>query len=312
EHDGRLYIILDVERILGDGSEEEQAQIESTAATNAGDALKFAEETSPRTRREEPEPGPAEAEEPLRGASSSVAEMVAQTLQTLTGFTMTSINRTWVEERLNQWQSEHAGDAEITTQEHVEEFLSTFYSPYRGRFWDEDYANQLKKVLPADLKGNITVWNPGCGRGHEAYSIACLVRSAYPEARIKVWAEDNDLLNVSSAPSLAFTREEVPGWYEPYLVEGSNGPRFSSEIRDSILFEYSEVTNASSVPPCDLIVIRDVLSFLSERDQRRVLEMIEDRAKDKTIVVPGANEDLLPVGGFTEVTQGAVRAFRIG
>jgi purine-binding chemotaxis protein CheW len=158
----------------------------------------------------------------------------------------------------------------------------------------------------------MNVWNPGSGQGYEAYSIACLLRSMYPDSRLKIWAGDNDLLSVSTAPNLVVDKRAVPAFYEPWLVEGSNGYSFTSEIKDLILFEFSDVVHSTAVPPCDLIVIRDVLSFLSERNQRRVVEMIEEKAKDDTVIVTGSNEDLLPFGSFTEISRGAVRAFRVG
>lgn len=38
-------------------------------------------------------------------------------------------------------------------------------------------------------------------------------RDAYPEARIKIWAGDNDLLNVSTVANLTFDRHAIPDIY---------------------------------------------------------------------------------------------------
>jgi purine-binding chemotaxis protein CheW len=328
EHEDRLYIILDVERILGEGSEEEAQTAEEPSAPAApgragGDVSRPREAaasgtTEPSTAASaKPEQPAAPAGSPPREATvaqavtAEAAEMVAQTLHTLTGFTMTEVNRDWVERRLGSWKTEHGGDTQITTQPQVEEFLAPFYSPYSGRLWEEDYLNALRRALPDEAGANVNVWNPGCGYGYESYSIASLLRSMYPQARLSVWAGDNDLLAVSSAPNLVLERNAIPHFYAPFTVEGNRGYSFSSEIKETILFEYSDVTHANAVPPCDLIVIRDVMSFLSERNQRRVVEMIEEKAKESTIIVPGANEDLLSFGSFVDVSEGPLRAFRV-
>jgi chemotaxis signal transduction protein/chemotaxis methyl-accepting protein methylase len=310
EHESRLYIILDVERIFGDESDDQPA------ATDAGATRAPAPEPSP-------EPSPVASEEDARRGSSpemsgaasagpaETAGMVAQTLHALSGFTMSDLNRSWVEARVEEWASLHGGRVQITTQEQVDEFLEPFASPYSGRFWESDYLNAIRALLPERTGHLVNVWNPGCGQGHEAYSLASLLRSVYPDARIKVWAGDSDLLNVSTAPNLVFDKRAIPDFYEPYVIEGSNGYGFRAAIKELILFEFSDVVHAAAEPPADVIVIRDLLSFLREADQRRVVAMIEAKAKESTLIVPGVHEDLSAFGGFVDVSQGAVRAFRI-
>lgn len=296
EHDERLYIVLDVERILGEEADE---QAGLSAGPSAGPSAAPAEGGAP----------VAEPAEPAAAAPAETAEMVASTLRTLSGFTMTDLNREWVGRRLRSWTEEHR--AAVSTPEEVEEFLAPFYSPFSGRFWEERYLDDLRELLPEDPGGVVNVWNPGCGIGYETYSLAALLRSAWPDARIKIWAGDNDLLSISNAPNLVFDRRGVPDYYEPFIVEGSNGYSFNADIKQIVLFEFSDVTHGSAVPPCDLIVIRDVLSFLSERDQRRVVELIEEKAKEGTIVVPGANENLSAMGPFVDASHGSVRAYRL-
>ncbi len=288
EHEDRLYIILDVERILGDTADE--PEVTGRVAT--------------------PE-APADAAPAAEVGITTTAEMVAPTLQSLTGFTMSDLNRQWVEKRVEEWIATHGGSAQITTQEEVDEFLAPFPSPYTGRFWEEDYLSAVKALLPADVDGMINVWNPGCGGGYEAFSIACLLRSAYPDARIKVWASDNDLLNVSAAPNLTFDKRGLPEFYEPFVTEGSRGLGFDSDIRQAVLFEFSDITHVHNIPVCSVVVIRDILSHLSVLEQRRVLTMVEESTTDNTIVISGSNEDLSTMGRFKEVSAGTARAFRV-
>jgi len=284
EHEDRLYIILDVERILGVTAEE----------PNPADETPSHE-------------APASAE---NGAVTTV-EMVAPTLQSLSGFTMSDLNRHWVERRVEAWSSTHGGSTQITTQEEVDEFLAPFASPYTARFWEQDYLESVRALLPEEQEGTLNVWNPGCGAGYETYSIACLLRDTYPDARIKIWASDKDLLNVSAAPNLTFDRQALPEFYEPFVTEGARGIGFNADIRQIVLFEFSDVTHVTSIPTPRIVVIRDILSFLSVSEQRRVLAIIEEHATLDTIVISGNNEDLSRVGRFAEISAGPARAFRI-
>ena len=296
EHEDRLYIILDVERILGDTAEEPEVTNEIPT----------------------PEEPNGDVPESVAGATmapevgiTTTAEMVAPTLQSLSGFTMSDLNRHWIEKRVEEWSASHGGSAQITTQEEVDEFLAPFASPYTGRFWEEDYLDAVRSLLPGEPPGTIDVWNPGCGGGYEAYSIACLLRSAYPDGRIKVWASDNDLLNVSAAPNLTFDKHALPTFYEPFVTEGPRGLGFDSDIRQIVLFEFSDITHVNNIPLCSVVVIRDVLSFLSVREQRRVLAMVEESATTDTLVISGSNEDLSAMGGFAGVSSGSVHAFKV-
>ncbi len=289
EHQSRLYIILDMERILG---EAPVPPPEAPPDTPPG-----------------PLSGPRVEADAAAGPGET-AELVAATLRSLSGFVMTDLNRAWVTQRLRSWSDAHGGTVEITTDAEVEEFLRPFYSPYTGRLWDADYLDTVRTLLPPEAGGNVHAWNPGCANGHESYSIACLLRASYPDARVKVWAADTDLLGVSMAPGLTLDPARVPRFYEPFTVETDDMHAFRADVREIVLFEFSDLRHVQKLPPCDLIVIRDVLSFLPEEDQRRVVSMIEEQTGPATLIVTGSHEDLDQLSGCVEVSRGVVRAFR--
>ncbi len=276
ERNERLYVILDVEQILGDVPEEL-----------------------------EPVPELRPVSDPANG------DEIAKTLRELAGFVVTDLNRRWFEERLRSWTEARDGDGTITTEDEIREFLRSFYAPCSGSLWDADCLDRLRSLLPSDLPANIHIWNPGCGAGHESFSIACLLRSAYPDARIKIWAGDNDLLSVAAAPTLALNRTSVPPFYDPYVTVNGMTCTFRADVRESVLFEFSDVAHTGTMPPCDVIVMRDLLSFLPEQDQRRVIALIEEQVDESTLVVTGSNEDLAAMSGFQEIAHGVVRAFRL-
>lgn len=289
EHEERLYIVLDIERILG-REEEESAPEESAPASEIGKekASKAPKEKVPAPRRKE--------EQDL--------QFIKEGLAALAGFHVTALNEAWVEGRWEEWKQERAAqgkELQLQEEEDAREFLSPFFSPHTGEFWGEKYATRVAESLPKEVSPPYKVWNVGCGKGYETYSLAALLRNRYPGVLLTIWAQDVDLLSVSMAPNLVVNREEVPSWLHSFLVEGRNGYTFSQEIKDAIVFEYHDVLNANPFVGIDLIVARDVLSFLEPSAQLRVLEEWEEKLKPKGLVLAGAHEDISVYEGWKRV-----------
>jgi purine-binding chemotaxis protein CheW len=181
---------------------------------------------------------------------------------------------------------------QFQAEEEARAFIRPFYSPYTGAFWGAEYADSVDAALP-EISGNIVhAWNPGCGKGFESYCLAVVLRRHYPGKQIKIWAGDSDLLSISTAPNLVFPLAEVPDYCRDYVVEGSNGYSFSSDIKDMILFEYHDVLNPNNIPETAVVLSRDLLSFLEPAGQEQVLAQMKEKLAPHGIIVPGANEDL--------------------
>ena len=275
EHEKRLYIILDVERIFR--KEEEK------------------EESSNVNERRDTEDVPAVQKGPDLNASTEQLDrsFINETLQTFANFHVTDVNRKWVERRFDDWRSIRKGvskPVQLEGPEDAQEFLQPFYSPYNSMLWSEAYCKQVEQYLPETLGKNIVVWNPGCGRGLETYSLACILKARYPESLIKIWAVDKDLMAISAAPTISFSPGDVPEHFKPFMVEGTKGLGFSSDIKDSILFEYSDITNGSTVPDCDFILARDLVSFLNQAQQQALIAEFSEKLRPQGLLFLGKNE----------------------
>ena len=101
--------------------------------------------------------------------------------------------------------------------------MKPFYSRCNCAWWDEGYSNEVLKALPDNNARNIVVWNAGCNKGFESYSLACILKKKYPSANIRIYAHDIDLLNVSNAPLLTLSEEASRDWYQPYLTRTVSG-----------------------------------------------------------------------------------------
>ncbi|MEI6874488.1 MAG: CheR family methyltransferase [Spirochaetota bacterium] len=297
ENGGKLYIILDVDKIFAPAKAEEEAprpEADRQVPVAKTTAIVSAAPDRPALTAN-------------LGGDDMTSSFMKESLAALKSFHATGVNRIWFDRRYAEWKATKGADLQLREADEAEDFLADFWSPSSGALWEVDYAATIQSVLPDNESKNINVWDPGCGKGYETWSLAVLLRKRYPEARIKVWANDSDLLAISMAPNMVFS-EQVPELYVPYLNKGKNGYSFIQQIRDSIFFEFHDVLNASPLPPLDLIVCRDLLSFLAPADQNRLLDDFSDKLKPAGMLVLGANER--PGEGWIQAGSGAIAAFR--
>jgi len=294
ENEGRLYLILDVEKILGDTRHNEEASAQPQLVKQP---------------IREPE---AEQDHAEKTGETDYA-FVVETLQTFRDFHVTEHNRNWVRNRFEEWRQQRTKEgAEVQLQEaeDADRFLQPFYSPYSGGFWGNDYSSAVKEILKQlQVQGNIMVWNPGCGAGYETYSLAIILRESFPNSQLKVWAHDNDLLNISTAPNLIFSSADVADEFEDYTVEGKNGLQFNKEIRDAIFFEFHNVLHSNPFPEVDLIVARDILSFQKQDEQNALVQEFAEKLKPGGVLILGSREELVS-DMFEDISNGMVRAYK--
>jgi len=297
EKAGDLYIILDVVRIFGQNKEEDKEK-ERGAASDAGSYF-----AAP----------PAQAEqtgEQRSAATDSAIGFIKEGLLALRHFVASPLNETWLHKRFAEWSlGRTAGDVQLRGASDADEFLSTFHSPCMDAFWDDDYAAAVKSILPAiSSSGAVHVWNPGCGKGYESFSFACILKMKYPDLQVKIWANDNDIMAISQAPNLVFDLDDVPEYCRGFTVKGSNGYSFNQTIKDSIVFEYHDVLNENPLPDLDMVLVRDLLSSFAEQDQGRLIASFADKLKPRGLVIVGKNEELSG-DGWTSVSSDPVSAF---
>ncbi|MDR1858356.1 MAG: chemotaxis protein CheW [Treponema sp.] len=295
EKDGALYIILDVVRIFGQNKEEKQK--ERVAPIGAGAF---------------PPPSPVqaeEAEEQRKAAVDSAIGFIKEGLLALKHFQASPLNESWIRRRYAEWSvSRVTSDMQLRGASDADEFLSNFFSPCSDAFWDDGYADAVKGILPSVSSSSLQVWNIGCGKGYETYSLACILKSKYPNLNLKIWANDNDIMAISQAPNMVFDLEEVPEYCREYMVEGKSGFSFNQVIKDAIVFEYHDVLNDNPLPELDLIVARDLLSFFTEQDQSRMIFGFTEKLKSRALVILGKNEELYG-DGWTSLSNDPVAAF---
>jgi purine-binding chemotaxis protein CheW len=297
EKQGDLYIILDVVRIFSI-NEEEKTKTRGGVSGSDGDYYV---------------PPPPAADEQTPEQKTAVADtaigFIRESLAALRHFTATPLNDAWLRRRFAEWGIGRAGeDLQLKGSSDADEFLGDFNSPCTGTFWDENYAAAVKAILPDLSSNNVQVWNIGCGKGYETFSFACILRSRYPDAHIKIWANENDIMAISEAPNMLFDLEEVPEYCRNFMVRGKNGYSFNQVIKDSIVFEYHDILNENPLPELDIVLARDVVSFLGEQDQNKIIDGFAEKLKSRGVVILGKNEELTG-GGWRAISNDPVSAF---
>jgi purine-binding chemotaxis protein CheW len=278
EKQGDLYIILDVIRIFSQNKEEEQKP--RPAIAESGGAGYFAA----------PEGSESSAEERAAAADSAIG-FIKENLPALKQFYPSEVNDEWVRRRFANWSGTRSGDGlQLKNASDAEEYLVGFYSPCSGRFWDDEYAAMVKGFLPELASNNIQVWNIGCGKGYETFSFACILKSRYPEGHIKIWANDNDIMAISQAPNMIFDLDEAPEYCRSFMSKGRNGYSFNQVIKDSIVFEYHDILNDNPLPDLDIILARDILSFIPVQEQQKLCAGFAEKLKSRGVVFLGMNE----------------------
>jgi chemotaxis signal transduction protein/chemotaxis methyl-accepting protein methylase len=303
EYQERLYIILDVDRIFRKADESEKkpqvtTQLKKTAVQKAVSA--------PEAEEQIPEARSATPTSPVETVTGANRSFLQEGIATFSSFHVTRVNDQWFTGRVAEWENAR----QITSHGDSEEFLRPFWSQCTGVFWDKPLINAVSTHLPDRDSSLVHLWNPGCGGGHESYSLAVLLRDRYPDHQIKVWAGDTDLLKISTAPNLVFQRSEIPQEWTDYVTEGKQGLSFVSALKDTILFEFSDVLNGNALPRMDVIVARDLVSLLPPVSQEKFFAVMEEVLKPSGLLMLGENEQPLDMGSW-ELVDDTISMYRL-
>ncbi|MDR0316001.1 MAG: chemotaxis protein CheW [Treponema sp.] len=296
EKHGDLYIILDVIRIFSI-NEEEKGKTRTSVTTESGDYFV-------------PPPVVEQIQDVPTGPSAeSAIGFVKEGLKVLRHFGVSPLNEKWLHSYFAEWSIGRSGEElQLKTASDADEFLSSFHSPCTGAFWDENYAAAVKASLPDFPAANLQVWNIGCGKGYETFSFACILKSRYPDKHLKIWANDSDIMAISQAPNMVFDLDEIPEYCRSFMAKGKSGYSFNQVIRDSIVFEFHDILNDNPLPELDIIMARDLLSFLTEQEQKEQLSSFSEKLKNRGIAILGKNEELSG-GGWRLISSDPVSMY---
>jgi chemotaxis signal transduction protein/chemotaxis methyl-accepting protein methylase len=301
ENNRHLYILLDIDRIFTSRLAEKKQNVSLVQRNVYVQAEKQLKDTAPVSKQKAADKTGVviSVSDKALPESSSDYRFVVEGLEALKKFYVTDVNEEWVKRRFDSWLKERGEKgSQLQSEEDADAFLKPFWSKNSDTWWTSEYADGVYKLLPDNTARQIIMWNPGCGKGYESYSLACLLKKRYPDSRVRIYAHDIDLLSVSNAPLLTMPESIANSWYAPYVTRKANGEyTFTQDIKDIVMFEYHDCSNTNVVPVVDIVFARDVISLMPKAAQISIFDDFEEKVKGNGIVIIGENESL---AGHTE------------
>ncbi len=199
----------------------------------------------------------------------------------------------------------------IYLQEHQEEVKALFYDLLIGvtRFFrDDELFDRFKTIVIPELFQNkkpgstIRVWSAGCSSGEEAYSIAMLLQE-YADTLEKpysfqVFATDIDDRSIAKARAGVYDEtidKTIPlALLDRYLQFDAeeNTYRVRKCIRDKLVFSVQNVIQDPPFSKLDLIVCRNVMIYLKETLQKRLISLFHYALNANGTLFLGSSEGI--------------------
>lgn len=177
-------------------------------------------------------------------------------------------------------------------------------------FRDKDVFDALRKtVYPSILKGRsatdtLRIWVPGCSTGEEAYSHAMALLEYVTEVRadvsVQIFATDLSAAAVHKARSGVY-RESIsadvsPARLKRFFNKVEGGYQVSKAVRDVCVFANQNVFSDPPFSHLDIISCRNVLIYLSQSLQKRVIPVFHYALRTGGYLIIGNTEGLVGTG----------------
>ncbi|MEM6663106.1 MAG: chemotaxis protein CheB, partial [Pseudomonadota bacterium] len=213
--------------------------------------------------------------------------------------------------------------ARSTTSE-LEALLKDLLISVTSFFRDPQEFDALAKELAqsefVESTRGLRVWVPGCATGEEAYSIAILLGEAFggPEkladAQVQIFATDIDaealaVARIGTYPDAAFdqvSREQV----EQYFNSTVGGYSAKSFLREKITFTQHNLCEDPPFSNIDLISCRNVLIYLGDETQERVLARLHYSLRLDGLLFLGKSEAPVKAPGQFRQADATARIYK--
>ena len=162
----------------------------------------------------------------------------------------------------------------------------------------------------------VRVWVPGCATGHEAYSIAILLREAIgsrrPKPKIQIFGTDIDDRAIATArlgryqtPIAGMSPERMERWFK---LQG-NDAVIVPEIREMCVFSAHSIIKDPPFSKLDLISCRNLLIYIDPMMQDRVMRSFHYALKPGGRLFLGSSESVTRTAKLFSATDKKYRIF---
>jgi two-component system CheB/CheR fusion protein len=199
----------------------------------------------------------------------------------------------------------HREPAEVTALYH--DLLINVTSFFRN---PEAFAALRQVVYPAILQartsasGPVRIWVPGCSTGEETYSHAMslveFLAQVRPEIPIQVFGTDLSQRAIQTA-RVGVYKENIeadvtPARLRRFFYKEDGGYQIRKAIRDLCIFSTQNVFNDPPFSRMDLVSCRNVMIYLGQSLQKRVIPIFHYALNPTGFLMLGSTEGLLGAG----------------
>jgi two-component system CheB/CheR fusion protein len=189
----------------------------------------------------------------------------------------------------------------------------------------EAFAALRQVVYPAILQvrtsssGPVRIWVPGCSTGEETYSHAMSLVEFLGEERahipIQVFGTDLSERAIQTARAGVYKEnieaDVTPARLRRFFYRADGGYQIRKTIRDLCIFSTQNVFNDPPFSRMDLVSCRNVMIYLSQSLQKRVIPIFHYALNPTGFLMLGSTEGLLGAGSeLFEMTDKKQKIFR--
>ena len=188
-------------------------------------------------------------------------------------------------------------------------------------FRDPDSFAALRQVLPGlgegrDTRQHLRIWVPGCATGEEVYSLAIEILESLGDQmaspRIQIFGTDVSEVALEKARNGVYaanvlnsvSSERLQRFFENH----EDGFRIKKSVRDLCIFARQDVTHDPPFSRLDLISCRNLLIYLDDVAQRRIMQTFHFALRPHGILSIGTAET---IGQTSELFEQVDKRFRI-
>jgi len=171
-------------------------------------------------------------------------------------------------------------------------------------------------ILPELIGGRaISVWVAGCATGEEPYSLAVTLADSLPEsAEFHITATDISRRALKIARAGTYSPRRARAVSESvrtrYFSDDNGRLSVSDSLRRRVSFVEHNVIETSIVRNVDLVLCRNVLTYLAPQACRLAIRTLRDSITEGGFLIIGNSETLPRGSGFTAITRPPARIYR--
>jgi len=209
--------------------------------------------------------------------------------------------------------------------EEVEALSQDFLISVTSFFRDTETFDFLQTHVIPDIinrKSNheeIKIWVAGCATGEEAYSFSMLIQEELNRANknmlVKIFATDIDNIALAYAKSGIYD-ESITATVSPerlalFFTKEDGGYKVKQVIRKMLIFSHNDLVKNPPYCNMDLISCRNLLIYMNQPLQKRILAMLQFGVKKDGYLVLGSSENIIEKSPYLEEVNKSHKIYKI-